>query len=81
MPLLGPLLSPLAVAISRSSPCAASALGYQSVGMKPSASCGNGKTDTRLYDSVAVSNTATAFSEASATNSLLPSGDCARALG
>ena len=34
-PLLGPVPWPLEVAISRSSPTVARALGYQSVGMKP----------------------------------------------
>ena len=48
MPLFGLLLSPLAVAMSRSSPWMARALGYQSVGMNPRASWGNGKSDSRL---------------------------------
>src|ERR1700727_828351 len=80
-PLFGPVPWPLAVAMKRSSPCTPSALGYQSVGINPSA----GKAVASLVEGfgliVEVSNTATALAEASATNSRFPSPDCAIALG
>jgi hypothetical protein len=66
--------------MSRSSSRTDKALGYQSVGMKPIASCGKGKAMPGFV-SAAESKTATAFNEESATNTRVPSGDCASAVG
>src|SRR5437660_2391084 len=78
-PALGPVPSPFAVAINRSSPRTASALGYQSVGIKPVAErCPFSSLPSRIPER---SKTATALSEESATNRRLPSSDIARALG
>jgi len=63
-PLFGPLLSPLALAMSKSFPAKARALGYHSVGTKP---MGNSMTATSDVSSTGlVSNTTTALSDATA---------------
>src|SRR5580693_8924526 len=79
MSLLGREPSPFAVAMRRSSPWTASVLGYQSVGMKPSASCEIWTFEVAI--GCERSKTATASREESATNRCLPSEDWARAAG
>ncbi len=60
--LFGPLPLPLAVAMNKSFPAMARALGYHSVGMKPVG--GSTTAESDVCSSCLVSNTATALSEA-----------------
>src|ERR1700681_4894613 len=88
--LLGPLLSPLAVAIRRSLPATASALGYHSVGTIPRGAIlsseavrreGFFRSRANAFRSALRSNTTTASSDGTAAYNRLLSGDIAIASG
>src|SRR5215471_18427372 len=81
MKLFGPVPRPLALAINKSLPALASAVGYHSVGIKPMARSVD-PVMTGLDILIAeTSYTATAFKLASATNRYFPSADSAMAFG
>ena len=80
MPLLGLVPWPLAVAINRLSPRLAERWDTSYCGNKTQSFGREGK-EISCFVSDALSKTATAFNEESATKRRVPSADCARAVG